>query len=223
MTGEDPRWTRSRAALIAAVTSLIDAGESPTITDVVHRAGVSRPTFYQHFGDLPTALSAAALARVESQFVDVASPAGVGVDINLTRKTITALLRHLHDHRVFYRAVLSDSSARRFTESVVEFVANRILTVSPLRMKRGEETTVLTADRVAVMAAGLVWLITQWLKRSDGGVGADPISVMADRLVAVMESFGTASVQPAFAGDTNTPQHGLVQDDSSLGHAPRKD
>jgi AcrR family transcriptional regulator len=211
---EDPRWTRSRAALVEAIIALVDAGESPTITEVVHRAGVSRPTFYQHFGDLSTGLSTAALERVESQFADVESPATIDVDIDFTRRTITALLTHLHDHHVFYRAVLSDSSARRFTGSVVEFVANRILTVSPLRVRADEETTVLTEDRVSVMAAGLVWLITQWLKRTSDG--AESVAAMTDRLVAVMESFGTASASPAT--DTSPPADEARSNLSSPSH-----
>jgi hypothetical protein len=86
----------------------------------------------------------------------------------------------------------------------VEFVANRILTVSPLRVSTDEETTALTEDRVSVMAAGLVWLITQWLKRDSGG--ADSIAAMTDRLVAVMESFGTASASPATDTPTSTDE-----------------
>ena len=47
---EDPRSVRSRAALVAAMTELLDERELDTIsvTQVVQRAGVTRPTFYQH-------------------------------------------------------------------------------------------------------------------------------------------------------------------------------
>jgi AcrR family transcriptional regulator len=196
---EDPRWTRSRAALIEAVTTLVDSGHALTITDVVHRAGVSRPTFYQHFGDLSTALSSAALERVEAQFAVLPSSLH-RVDIEFTRHTIRALLSHLQEHSVFYRAVLSDSSARRFTASVVEFVANRILTVSPLRVEPLETASLLTADRIAVLAAGFVWLITQWVKRTDDD--AEPITDMANRLIAVMESFDNTASTPSHGDPT---------------------
>src|SRR5215217_4454150 len=50
----DPRWFRSRQALIAAMTQLLDERDLAeiSITDLVQRASVSRPTFYQHFADL---------------------------------------------------------------------------------------------------------------------------------------------------------------------------
>jgi AcrR family transcriptional regulator len=219
MSGEDPRWTRSRAVLIQAVTALVDAGETPTITDVVQRAGVSRPTFYQHFGDLPTALSNAALDRIEAQFADVVVPAGMEVDLDFSRKTITALLAHLAEHSVFYRAVLADSSARRFTASVIEFVANRILTVSPLWLNPDEDTTTVTNDRVTVLAAGLVWLITQWLKRIDDG--AESTSKMADRLVALMDFFGSATDKPSRDGAAS-PVTNLSARDSSSARGDQK-
>lgn len=190
LTREDPRWTRSRATLIDAVTALVDAGQSPTITDVVSRAGVSRPTFYQHFGDLSTALSSAALERVEAQFA-VIPPTFDSVDLESTRTTVTALLTHLQEHRAFYRAVLSDSSAREFTGSVVEFVASRIVAVSPLRADPAEKVTVLMADRTTVLAAGFVWLLTEWLTRTDED--AESVDEMAHRLVAVMAFFASAT------------------------------
>src|SRR6478752_2791242 len=50
----DPRAARSRAALLDAARQLVDARAigSIAITDVCTLAGVSRPTFYQHFGDI---------------------------------------------------------------------------------------------------------------------------------------------------------------------------
>jgi hypothetical protein len=43
-----------------------------------------------------------------------------------------------------------------------------------------------------------VWLITQWLKRIDDG--AESTSEMADRLVALMDFFGSATDKPSRDG-----------------------
>lgn len=210
---EDPRWTRSRAALIEAMTALVDSGHIPTITDVVARAGVSRPTFYQHFGDLSTALSTAALERIEAQFA-VIPPSFDSVDLESTRATVTALLTHLQEHGGFYRAVLNDSRARHFTASVVEFVAHRIVAVSPLRVDRVEKVTAPTADRTTVLAAGLVWLITEWLTRADDE--AESIEEISRRLVAVLAFFARASIAvPGSSARSDNPgavdaQHSVV-------------
>ncbi|MFP3534278.1 helix-turn-helix domain-containing protein, partial [Burkholderia sp. SIMBA_042] len=59
----DPRFQRSYDALVRAVTELLD--EAPlsklSIAQLVQRAGVARPTFYQHFPDLQAAAQRAAL------------------------------------------------------------------------------------------------------------------------------------------------------------------
>ena len=69
----DPRLARTRAAILEAATASMEAGplEEVTISGLVERAGVSRPSFYQHFGDLPTVFRDAAFARLQerSRFV----------------------------------------------------------------------------------------------------------------------------------------------------------
>lgn len=187
MVGEDPRRTRSRAALIASITELMDAGATPSITEIVARAGVSRPTFYQHFGDLPTAFSAAALERLESQFALIAVPADGSVDEKFTTRAVSGLLEHLRHHRDFYRAVLADATKRGFTDSTVAFLADRIIYESPFGAALRADADEYTTDRITTLAAGLMWLITQWLYEEP--TVAQTVDRMTARIIAVLAFF----------------------------------
>ncbi|MDU6928100.1 MAG: TetR family transcriptional regulator, partial [Dermabacter sp.] len=60
----DPRAQKSRESLIRVMVDALDENpQPPSVSELVRRAGASRPTFYQHFGDIPTLMHAAAMAR----------------------------------------------------------------------------------------------------------------------------------------------------------------
>ena len=188
MNEPDPRWMRSRQTLIAAVTNLLDAGVTPTITDVVEAAAVSRPTFYQHFGDLPTAFREAGLARVRRHFdaVDAASDRGdVSRDTAFAHATMTGLLTHLRDHLDFYRFVLAAAGDRLLTIAVTDYIAERIIRFSPFGAPYRDRPEQTTADQVEALSAGIFHLIVSWLNRPT----PEPPADMADRLIAVMAAF----------------------------------
>ncbi len=170
MTAEsaDPRSVRSRGALIAAMTALLDAAplEQVTITQLVQSAGVSRPTFYQHYADVAELASDAAIMRLDTEFVrnePVASPRGW---LATVEPVVRRLLAHLAEHRDFYRRVFLGPSARSVMDAAVDLVARRILERSPLGQaiaKDGSgEGTEEVRDRVVVVSGGIVWLLTKW-------------------------------------------------------------
>src|SRR5690625_7084669 len=67
----NPRAERSRTALIDAMTSALETLEPGTVlsvAEIARTAGVSRPTLYQHFGDLPNLMRAAAMVRLVALF-----------------------------------------------------------------------------------------------------------------------------------------------------------
>src|SRR5699024_11274618 len=73
----NPRAERSRTALIEAMTRALDAhelGSVLSVAEISRAAGVSRPTLYQHFGDLPNLMRAAAMVRVVALFDSVPEP-----------------------------------------------------------------------------------------------------------------------------------------------------
>src|SRR5690625_848913 len=70
----NPRAERSRAALIDAMTSALETLEPGTVlsvAEIARTAGVSRPTLYEHFGDLPNLMRDAAMMRLVALFETV--------------------------------------------------------------------------------------------------------------------------------------------------------
>ncbi|RUR00949.1 TetR/AcrR family transcriptional regulator [Labedella endophytica] len=164
MTIEDPRLVRTRDALIGAATAALDDGdsESLSITDLVSAAGVSRPSFYQHFGDLPTLVHAAALTRMRSAFETIATPDNIGDSWEeFSDRTLRELIGHFDDHAAFYLRAVKGPGGQQFAASVIRFLSERLRTVSPLAAAiTAAERPVERAD---FLAAGVLWTVTSWL------------------------------------------------------------
>jgi AcrR family transcriptional regulator len=166
---EDPRLLRTRRALIDAVISLVDAEpQSPvSITRLVDAAGVSRPTFYQHFADVAAALQQAALERMADAFplpsaVDASKPVEQQVYAH-----VLPPLRHLDQHRQFYLRVIETAASAAFFEELVEFVKLRMVTHA-----LATDTSTRRTDEIAdIVAGGSMWMVVRWLR---GAVKGSP-------------------------------------------------
>ncbi|RWZ58272.1 TetR/AcrR family transcriptional regulator [Labedella populi] len=168
MTLPDPRLARTRHALIAAATAALDdrGTEFINITDLVATAGVSRPSFYQHFGDLPTLVHAAALARVREAFESIATPDNIGESwTSFTQRTVRELIAHFAEHSDFYLRAVQGPAGQIFAASVIRFLSERLETVSPLAPVISD--SLLPHELADFLAAGVFWTITSWL-------GTDP-------------------------------------------------
>jgi AcrR family transcriptional regulator len=164
MTLPDPRLARTRQALIAAATAALDDRdpELVSITDLVAAAGVSRPSFYQHFGDLPTLVHAAALGRVREAFETIATPDNFGDSwTSFTQHTVRELISHFADHAAFYLRAVSGPGGHHFAASVIRFLSERLRTVSPLAPVISG--SLLPRELADFLAAGVFWTITSWL------------------------------------------------------------
>lgn len=164
MSLSDPRLARTRHALIAAATAALDDRdpELVSITDLVAAAGVSRPSFYQHFGDLPTLVHAAALTRVREAFETIATPDNIGDSwTSFTQHTVHELIAHFAEHSAFYLRAVSGPGGQHFAASVVRFLAERLETVSPLAPVI--TASLLPHELAEFLAAGVFWTITTWL------------------------------------------------------------
>ncbi|NQX16544.1 TetR/AcrR family transcriptional regulator [Rathayibacter sp. VKM Ac-2857] len=164
----DPRLARSREQLIAAITAALDhpGDDQPSITELCTAARVSRPTFYQHFGDVPSLVEAAALERMHALFAEVVPPSPQDVWETAVPRVVRGLLSGLLEHADFYRRALSGGTARSVQESVVAFLAQRLLTFSPLAAQEAGDRA--RVERFAVfLAAGTVWLVVGWLLDGD--------------------------------------------------------
>lgn len=184
---DDPRFQRSLQALHVALLELVDAQpvEEISITALVQAAGVTRPTFYQHFADIPDAARRVALARLDAAF-PVPEPFPEHFEIsaqNIFRHVADMALpviEHLHEHRAFYRRVLDGAGNAAFLDEIVSFLAGRFLPDAFELAARRQAAR--KDDLMTVMAAGAMWLMVRWL-RDDRS--AETAEEMAQRIAAV--------------------------------------
>lgn len=163
----DPRAQKSRESLIRVMVDALDENpQPPSVSELVRRAGASRPTFYQHFGDIPTLMHAAAMARLEGAFTVLPQQASDNPE-NWTRfaaESFTALFTHLSENRAFYLAVLDGPSGRAAESELTRFLAGRMLGIGTLR----DALTRLTGPRAAryaeFLSAGLISQATKDLR-----------------------------------------------------------
>lgn len=184
MTDIDPRALRSRAALVDAMIDALDEGTTPSaisITDIVKRAGVSRPTFYQHFGDMPSLVHAAALDRLRGAFELVPEASADAEWAAYSHAATTILLGHLLEHSTFYLSVLHDTGLTPVSD-IIEVLSERFLDVAPFSpaIRSDPENA---RERAEFLAAGITWSVVRWL---DGG-GHD-LPAAARRFSAILVS-----------------------------------
>jgi AcrR family transcriptional regulator len=173
--------SRSRGRLLDAVCELLDergAGQV-TITDVVTAAGVTRPTFYAAFDDLPTAFAEAALSRLSGALEEatLATDLPVSEHARAMSDAFQMILSRLAEHGDFFVRVFRGPGGSFALEQIVAFLAGRLRTASPV-------TPALVSGRLpaqdssAALAAGVVWLMSAWLQEEP----RRPVPVMADRI-----------------------------------------
>lgn len=180
----DARLARTREVLIAAIDDALRGGGErlPSITDLCASAGVSRPTFYQHFRDVPTLVAAAGADELEGLFEEIGAEADGEADWGTTTpRVIGHLLERLFAAAPYYRRVLAESDAHAFQERVISFLAERLVVFTPLAEARERESDGEHVGRVATfLAAGATWLVVGWLKQGERRpsveVAADEIS-----------------------------------------------
>lgn len=187
----NPRAERSRTALIEAMTRALDAhelGSALSVAEISRAAGVSRPTLYQHFGDLPNLMRAAAMVRLVALFDTVPQPEpDSGVSWREASVTaLRALLTELEYRREFYLAVLDSTAAGDVREDVIEFLATRIVDVTALGpvMKDAEPTEEDVHEKALFLAAGALWRTERWLRDDK----SEPANQLADRLSRILAS-----------------------------------
>ncbi|WP_185984515.1 TetR-like C-terminal domain-containing protein [Aureimonas mangrovi] len=182
---DDPRYRRSLQALESALLHLLQTRplDEITITAFVQAAGVTRPTFYQHFQDIADAARRLALKRLDTAFP---KPEPFSADFEMTqaalfehvRKQALPVIRHLQKERVFYLRVLDGAGNAVFFEEVVAFLASRFLPDAFEMAARS--STAERDDLMALMAGGAMWLMVRWLRTAESTTPEE----MAERLSA---------------------------------------
>lgn len=183
----DPRMQRSRTALLDAATRLLDVKpvSEISITRLVEEAGVTRPTFYQHFPDIPAIARAAAIARLAA-----ASPIPEPIPVaELTPAQIRDVIAtqflpdlvHLAEHRDFYLRVLDGATDLHLLTELVTLSLERTTPEPFEHATRGHDTT--AHDLMTLVAGGTTWLILTWLRDS-----SHTPDVLASRIATTVAS-----------------------------------
>ncbi len=178
---ENPIVTRSRTALIGGVDELLTRRTAAeiSVTDVVEAAGMSRPTFYQHFTDLGSAFAAAGLARLTTMFSQI-DPSGP----DELADSFADVVQRMEPDAQFYSRVQDSPGGTAFQAGTVELTAAWLRGLPAL--------STLPADDDALwefLAAGVVWIITGHLAaycRNPDGPRSHPAKdlarIIADRM-----------------------------------------
>lgn len=145
------------------IQSIDEDPTPPNVSDLVKRAGASRPTFYQHFGDIPTLMHEAAMHRLEHVFESLPEPKPGAMWKDFATTNFETLFLHLTEHRDFYLAIVHGPSGVKALDRLVAFLAGRLITVSPMKERIRERTlnhTNISKDAperfAQFLAAGLI-------------------------------------------------------------------
>jgi AcrR family transcriptional regulator len=187
----DRRVRRSRAALLAAVVTLVaERGTAAVpISDIAEAADVSRQVVYLRFGDRDALLLEAALDLARRELLPRVADAP---DTSAGRARALAVARHFADHRPFYRALLTSSCA---------FALNKVLTGLLLPVNRqvvrqlyGERLDAHAVEDVALfVTGGWAAFVNTWV--IEGGDPLDP-EEFTDRLMRTAAVLTTATGGP---------------------------
>ena len=132
--GVDPRIMRSRDTLITAMTELLREQPIDKITAsmVAREAHTSRPTLYQHFGDLTGLTVAAAVHNLEQLLFTAWEQDGPvagnhrGGSTRRSADAIRNLLNHLQEDRDFFLNVTQGPSSYRVVQAITHALARQL-------------------------------------------------------------------------------------------------
>lgn len=173
--------------LVDATIALVDERDAAdiTITDIVKRAGVTRPTFYQYFGDLPSVFSAAAMQRLQPSIDSCKfSSVPVGDRLAFFGEFLLQITRTLAYYRTFYRRIIDCPAGLTVFEQIREVFSQRLRNESPLasRLNHSELSADVTCRAVA---AGALSIAIDWIQQSEHGT---PEGIAEEIRIFVTES-----------------------------------
>ena len=160
----DPRTARARKAMVDAAIELV--ASSPvseiSITQVAEAAGVSRPTIYQHFGDVPGLVAAATEEYMTGVFerIDTKLAGREGED-GYIQDMLRLFVGELYDNRSFCAHAMYGPSALMIAVDEMARLSDRMRghVIGHRVCTEGQALE----DRLGAISAGLVWMVGVWL------------------------------------------------------------
>ncbi|WP_081438991.1 TetR/AcrR family transcriptional regulator [Pseudofrankia asymbiotica] len=182
----DRRARRSRSALLRAAVDLV--GERGTaavpISDLADAADVSRQVLYQQFGDRDALLLEAALDLARRDLMPRLGDPAAAVP---GRARSLAVARHFAEHRGFYRALMTGSTAFALGKALSGLLVpfNRQLFQEAL----GGTLDARTMDDLAMcLAGGGQALVCAWLIEGEDPLDPEEFADRTTRMVTVLVS-----------------------------------
>jgi AcrR family transcriptional regulator len=189
---EDPRPARTREAVLAAATRLLDESpdEVPTMQAIAQAAGVSRTSLYKQFPDL----TSLAMQLMDRTFADLGrddlhrrGAPGAHPDLS-ARTAVRGFVDYLHRHRAFYRSSLEWQVTSRVHEAIVNSYADRIR--ASARLIRDAPTGDDLEDQALFIAGGVIGRVTAWIRDDDPALSdPDLAEQTTTRLIALMPAW----------------------------------
>jgi AcrR family transcriptional regulator len=156
--------------------------ERSTVADVLHRADVSRATFYAHYAD-KDALFQDAIDHLIEELVGQVTDVAARATTALTGEGVRALLVHARDHRDVYLAMFDGAASGTPLRGYVDAVTTAFTELIVV----GLEATGSTA-RMPTVAIGRCWVgehiaLTRWWLEQAPELDVDTITSMRMNLM----------------------------------------
>ncbi len=168
----NPRTQRARIALMDATRKLVS--ERPvsdiSLTEIAEVAGVSRPTVYNLFKDTATLVAETAVENMVSIFKEIQTKLPNGNDEHYLRQVMQMFVDEVYKERNFSRNAMFGPSSVEITAAVVDLLSDVMR--NGFVGSRLRATSEEIDDRLTVISAGVIWLLTQWLDSDFRGVNA---------------------------------------------------
>ncbi|BCI53392.1 TetR family transcriptional regulator [Mycolicibacterium litorale] len=176
----DPRAERLRARLREAALTLVAQRrvDELTVADLVAHAGVSRPAFYQHFGDRDDAIATAFTAAFAAATTDLDHDA---------RTRILRLFDFAAEHRAMYRNVVGSAVAQRVVSAFRAELLPACTAIAEEAAPALGAAAALSPDAISrFLVGGFMEVLRSWMEDPDSDDLRTRVTAALDTVYALL-------------------------------------